>query len=129
MEAASRRILHGKLRLGISHPVQRSTALIPRMRGKRGIPRLRAARMTSSTTRTVTLSVSPPSPGIHLDDEAATYLADNALNRLQASMGALIAQGLLSGTFTYQEYTPAVSLFWTITVTESPATSQCCPQG
>lgn len=84
--------------------------------------------MTNSTTRTVTLSVSPPSPGTHLDELAASCLADNALNRLQASMGSLIAQGLLSGTFTYQEYTPAVSLFWTITVTDNPASLQCCPQ-
>ncbi|KAF0253995.1 hypothetical protein [Pseudomonas putida] len=79
--------------------------------------------MTTIASRTVTLSVTPMSPATHLDDEAVAYLVDHAMNRLQASMDSLIAQGMLSGSLIYQEHPPAVHLLWTIKVADSPAAS------
>lgn len=83
--------------------------------------------MTNTFTRTVTLSVSPPASGTHLDEDAVAYLIDNALQRLQGALGQLIAQGMLSGSFTYQEQTPVVSLYWAITVADNAPTLKRSP--
>lgn len=80
--------------------------------------------MTNTFTRTVTLSVTPASPETLLADETVAALIDNALQRLQDAVGSLISQGLLSGTLTYQEHTPAVNLAWTIKVADSPPKPQ-----
>lgn len=77
--------------------------------------------MITTSTRTVTLSVSPMSAATHLDDEAVAYLINHAMNRLQASMDSLISLGMLSGSLIYQEHPPAVHLLWTINVADSPA--------
>ncbi|NVL49965.1 hypothetical protein F2S72_09455 [Pseudomonas syringae pv. actinidiae] len=76
--------------------------------------------MSKTFTRTITLSVSPVTTGNGLDNIELSRLTDNALLRLQNALGSLIEGGLLSGTLTYQDQTPAVNVLWTIEVTDSP---------
>lgn len=66
--------------------------------------------MSHTFTRTVTIKVTPESLGERLDDTSLDDLREVGYLRIQAAMGQLIDQGMLSGILTLQKGQPAVNL-------------------
>ena len=79
--------------------------------------------MNHTFTRTLTITVTTESHGETLDPNTVEALRDNGFSRLQAAMGQLIDQGMLSGILSFQQSTPAVNLHWSITVDDQPPTN------
>lgn len=76
--------------------------------------------MTATHTRTLTITCNAVSLGEQEDSTALAELRGDCLRRIQSSAGALIEQGIFSGSLTYQDRNPPVNLHWSLSISDSP---------
>lgn len=79
--------------------------------------------MTATQTRTLIITCKAVPLGEEQDPAALAELRGDCLRRIQDSSGALIEQGIFSGSLTYQDINPPVNLHWSLSV------SDCLPVG
>lgn len=79
--------------------------------------------MTATQTRTLTITCKAVPLGEEQDPATLAELRGDCLRRIQDSSWALIEQGILSGSLTYQDRNPPVNLHWSLSVYD------CAPDG
>lgn len=78
--------------------------------------------MIPTFKRTVTITVNAVSLDGPLSVIETAHLRADSFRRLQRALGALIDQGITSGTLTYQQQHPHVNLNWSISVQDQGKT-------
>lgn len=76
--------------------------------------------MKTTFTRTITITAVAASHNAPLDTCSLRELKEDSFRRLQRELGTLMDERFGSGSFSYQDRHPCVSLNWTITVQDHP---------